>query len=132
LRKHSTDDPVLKRAAHDFAIREAQPVFNEWVGTLADNFGYVMPLSTMKIVSDWFIRNNNSFLDRAAYDKCRRAFIREGIMPRTCMTADDLAAEELDTLNLNSVEGRRRAAQLHREGLRRAENAVQNQFQSQV
>jgi hypothetical protein len=129
LKTRSTDDPVLRRAAHDFAIREAQPTFQAWTDSLRTSFGYSIPLEVAKQVSDWFIRTNNSFLDRAAYDKCRRAFVREGIMPRTCLTADDLAGEEMNGLDLNTVEGRRRAAQLHREGIRRAE-ALQNQFQS--
>ncbi len=42
-------------------------------------------------------------------------------MPRTCLTPDDLAAEEMESLDIRTAEGRRRAAQLHREGLRRAE-----------
>jgi hypothetical protein len=50
-------------------------------------------------------------------------------MPRTCLTPDDLAAEEMESLDIRTPEGRRRAAQLHREGIRRAE-ASQNQFQS--
>jgi hypothetical protein len=130
LRKHSTDDPALKRAAHDFAIEEARPTFNAWVDSLL-SFGYSMPLETAKRVSEWFTRNNRSFLDRASYDDCRRCFVREGIMPRNCLTPDDLAAEEMSGLDLNTVEGRRRAAQLHPEGMRRAESAL-NQFQSQV
>jgi hypothetical protein len=131
LRTRSIDDPVLKNAARDAATIECQPVFTEWVASLADNFGYVLPLSVAKYVERWFIQNNRSFLDRTAYDACRRACVREGLMPRTCLTADDLAGEEMDGLDLTTVEGRRRAAQLHREGLRRAEQALsQNQSQS--
>ena len=130
LRTRSIDDPVLKNATRDAATIECQPVFNEWVTSLADNFGYVLPLSVAKHVERWFIHNNRSFLDGTAYDACRRACVREGLIPRTCLTADDLAGEEMDKLDLTTVEGRRRAAQLHREGLRRAESVVQNQFQS--
>jgi hypothetical protein len=130
LRTRSIDDPVLRNAARDAATIECQPVFTEWVTSLADNFGYVLPLSVAKHVERWFIHNNRSFLDGTAYDACRRACVREGLMPRTCLTADDLAAEEMESLDIRTPEGRRRAAQLHREGLRRAESVVQNQFQS--
>jgi hypothetical protein len=129
LATRSADDPELRNAAHEFAIEEARPTFNEWVDSLLVSFGYSMPLPVAKQVSDWFIQTNHSFLDRSAYDQCRRAFVREGIMPRTCLTPDDLAAEEMESLDIRTPEGRRRAAQLHREGIRRAE-ASQNQFQS--
>ena len=128
LATRSTDDPILRNAAQDFAIREAQPTFQAWTESLMNSFGYAMSLPIAKQVSDWFIRMNRSFLDRRAYDDCRKSFVREGLFPRTCLTADDLAAEELDGLNLNTAEGRRRAAQLHREGLRRAESQNQSQF----
>jgi hypothetical protein len=128
LATRSADDPELRNAAHEFAIEEARPTFNEWVDSLLISFGYSMPLPVAKQVSDWFIQTNHSFLDRSAYDQCRRAFVREGIMPRTCLTADDLAAEEMESLDIRTPEGRRRAAQLHREGLRRAESTAQ--FQS--
>jgi hypothetical protein len=121
LATRSADDPELRNAAHEFAIEEAQPTFLAWTDSLRNSFGYEMSLPIAKQVSDWFIRTNHSFLDRAAYDKCRRAFVREGLMPRTCLTQEDLDAEEMDTLEIRTVEGRRRAAQLHREGLRRAE-----------
>jgi hypothetical protein len=130
LRTRSIDDPVLRNAARDAATIECQPVFTEWVSSLADNFGYVLPLSVAKYVERWFIQNNRSFLDGTAYDACRRACVREGIMPRTCLTPDDLAGEEMDGLDLTTVEGRRRAAQLHREGLRRAEASQNQSFQS--
>jgi hypothetical protein len=130
LRARSIDDPVLKNAARDAATIECQPIFNEWVTSLADNFNYVLPLSVAKYVERWFIQNNRSFLDGTAYDACRRACVREGLMPRTCLTPDDLAGEEMDGLDLTTVEGRRRAAQLHREGLRRAESAVKSSNQS--
>ena len=121
LATRSADDPVLRNAAHEFAIAEAQPTFQAWTESLMNSFGYAMSLPIAKQVSDWFIRTNHSFLDRAAYDKCRRAFVREGLMPRTCLTQEDLDAEEMDTLEIRTPEGRRRAAQLHREGIRRAE-----------
>jgi hypothetical protein len=127
LATRSADDPELRNAAHEFAIEEARPTFNEWVDSLLISFGYSMPLPVAKQVSDWFIQANLSFLDRSAYDQCRRAFVREGIMPRTCLTPDDLAAEEMESLDIRTPEGRRRAAQLHREGLRRAEQASQSQ-----
>jgi hypothetical protein len=127
LKTRPSDDPELRNAAHEFAIEEARPTFNEWVDSLLISFGYSMPLPVAKQVSDWFIRMNRSFLDRSAYDECRRAFVREGLMPRTCLTADDLAAEEMESLDIRTPEGRRRAAQLHREGLRRAEQASQSQ-----
>jgi hypothetical protein len=41
-----------------------------------------------------------------------------------------LDAEEMDTLEIRTPEGRRRAAQLHREGLRRAEASQNQSFQS--
>ena len=128
LRTRSIDDPVLKNAARDAATIECQPVFTEWVTSLADNFNYVLPLSVAKYVERWFIQNNRSFLDRTAYDACRRACVREGLMPRTCLCPDDLAGEEMDGLDIRTPEGRRRAAQLHREGLRRVESMAQ--FQS--
>ena len=130
LRTRSIDDPVLKNAARDAATIECQPVFTEWVTSLADNFNYVLPLSVAKYVERWFIQNNRSFLDRTAYDACRRACVREGLMPRTCLCPDDLAGEEMDGLDIRTPEGRRRAAQLHREGLRRVESAVNQSFQS--
>ena len=130
LRTRSIDDPVLRNAARDAATIECQPVFTEWVTSLADNFGYVLPLSVAKHVERWFIHNNRSFLDGTAYDACRRACVREGLMPRTCLTADDLAAEEMESLDIRTPEGRRRAAQLHREGMRRNESAVNQSFQS--
>ena len=130
LKTRPADDPELRNAAHEFAIAEAQPTFQAWTESLMNSFGYAMSLPIAKQVSDWFIRTNHSFLDRSAYDECRRAFVREGLMPRTCLTADDLAGEEMDKLDIRTAEGRRRAAQLHREGLRRAESAVNQSFQS--
>jgi hypothetical protein len=130
LKTRAADDPVLRNAAHEFAIAEAQPTFQAWTESLMNSFGYAMSLPIAKQVSDWFIRTNHSFLDRSAYDKCRRAFVREGLMPRTCLTADDLAAEEMESLDIRTPEGRRRAAQLHREGIRRNESAVNQSFQS--
>jgi hypothetical protein len=127
LKTRPADDPELRNAAHDYAIAEAQPTFQAWTESLMNSFGYAMSLPVAKQVSDWFIRTNHSFLDRTAYDKCRRAFVREGLMPRTCLTQEDLDAEEMDTLEIRTPEGRRRAAQLHREGLRRAEQASQSQ-----
>jgi hypothetical protein len=127
LKTRPADDPELRNAAHEFAIAEAQPTFQAWTESLMNSFGYAMSLPIAKQVSDWFIRMNRSFLDRSAYDECRRAFVREGLMPRTCLTADDLAAEEMESLDIRTPEGRRRAAQLHREGLRRAEQASQSQ-----
>jgi len=130
LKTRAADDPALRNAAHEFAIAEAQPTFQAWTESLMNSFGYAMSLPIAKQVSDWFIRTNHSFLDRAAYDKCRRAFVREGLMPRTCLTQEDLDAEEMDTLEIRTPEGRRRAAQLHREGIRRNESAVNQSFQS--
>jgi hypothetical protein len=130
LKTRPADDPELRNAAHEFAIAEAQPTFQAWTESLMNSFGYAMSLTIAKQVSDWFIRMNRSFLDRSAYDKCRRAFVREGLMPRTCLTADDLAAEEMESLDIRTPEGRRRAAQLHREGIRRNESAVNQSFQS--
>jgi hypothetical protein len=130
LKTRPADDPELRNAAHEFAIAEAQPTFQAWTESLMNSFGYAMSLPIAKQVSDWFIRMNRSFLDRSAYDECRRAFVREGLMPRTCLTADDLAAEEMESLDIRTPEGRRRAAQLHREGIRRNESAVNQSFQS--
>jgi hypothetical protein len=130
LKTRAADDPVLRNAAHEFAIAEAQPTFQAWTESLMNSFGYAMSLPIAKQVYDWFIRTNHSFLDRAAYDKCRRAFVREGLMPRTCLTQEDLDAEEMDTLEIRTPEGRRRAAQLHREGIRRAEASQIQSFQS--
>jgi hypothetical protein len=130
LATRPADDPELRNAAHEFAIAEAQPTFQAWTESLMNSFGYAMSLPIAKQVSDWFIRMNRSFLDRSAYDECRRAFVREGLMPRTCLTADDLAAEEMESLDIRTPEGRRRAAQLHREGIRRNESAVNQSFQS--
>jgi hypothetical protein len=130
LATRPADDPELRNAAHEFAIAEAQPTFQAWTESLMNSFGYAMSLPIAKQVSDWFIRTNHSFLDRSAYDKCRRAFVREGLMPRTCLTQEDLDAEEMDTLEIRTPEGRRRAAQLHREGIRRNESAVNQSFQS--
>src|ERR1700691_199246 len=90
LKTRPADDPELRNAAHEFAIAEAQPTFQAWTESLMNSFGYAMSLPIAKQVSDWFIRMNRSFLDRSAYDECRRAFVREGLMPRTCLTADDL------------------------------------------
>jgi hypothetical protein len=130
LKTRPADDPELRNAAHEFAIAEAQPTFQAWTESLMNSFGYAMSLPIAKQISDWFIRMNRSFLDRSAYDECRRAFVREGLMPRTCLTADDLAAEEMESLDIRTPEGRRRAAQLHREGIRRNESAVNQSFQS--
>jgi hypothetical protein len=129
LRTRPAGDPELRNAARDAAVIECQPTFSEWTDSLLNSFGYVMPLEVAKHVERWFIRNNRSFLDRTAYDRCRVACVKEGLMPRTCLTPDDISAEEMDGLDIRTTEGRRRAAQLHREGLRRAEEAqaLQNQ-----
>jgi hypothetical protein len=90
---------------------DAKIVFGEWLDSLAKNFEYVMPEEVQREVIALFQKNNRSFLDRKSYDEARLNLVRRGLMPSSCLTAQDRLSMSIESADTRSYEGRRSLAQ---------------------
>lgn len=109
------DPDVLRNAVFQQAMGvEAKETWSGWESSLYTHFGYTLPEKVGRTAAAWFQRQNRSYLDKSAYDDCRKAFVKEGLMPAHLLTRSEQFEIEMDGLNLDTVEGQRRANQLHR------------------
>jgi hypothetical protein len=79
--------------AHYYSV-EAAAVYQRWTSFLYDTFKYVLTAEAKKAAIQFFIDTNSSYLDPKAWEKARRSLVRRGLMPRTCLTPEEVVAEQ--------------------------------------
>ena len=75
---------------------EAREVWSQFWDHMLTTFNYVAPESVKRQFFDEFGRRNLSYLSGKSYDQVRVAFCRRGIIPDTCLTADEKLCFEIE------------------------------------
>jgi hypothetical protein len=96
---------------------EAKAMYDEWLLHLEQVHRFVPSPEQEKAVIEYFRRTNSSYVSSKSYNACRVALVKSGVFPQTSgnipmLTKDELAAWDIDRLNLNDFSDRRKAAQL--------------------
>jgi hypothetical protein len=92
-------------AHHVFSV-EAKTVFDEWIGSLSNNFDFVPTPDQQRAAIDLFIERNLSFLSRKSYDDVRKVLVARGIFPERCLTSEDRAAILIEATDARSYQER--------------------------
>jgi hypothetical protein len=92
-----------KDAVVELAVNQQIPLAQEWMASLANNFGFHITDEQWKWCTQAFKKNNLSYLDRRSYDIVRKAAVAQGIFPESCLTADDRILKEMDDLDLSGL-----------------------------
>jgi hypothetical protein len=77
---------------------QAAEVFKQFVAHVSKTFGHDMTESEQRALITIFQQRNLSFLDHRAYDAARREMVlAKNILPRTCLTQDELLCQEIES-----------------------------------
>ena len=81
--------------SHYYSV-EAAAVYQKWTSWLYETFHYVLTPDAKKAAIQFFQDTNSSYLDPKAWERARRNLVRRGLMPRTCLTSEEVLAEEVE------------------------------------
>lgn len=86
---------------------ENREVFHQFIDHIAKTFGHDLTETEQRELIQWFVRNNRSFLDRAAYDTAKVNLVRRGILNHGVLTSTELFEMGIEETDTQSYESRR-------------------------
>lgn len=93
-------------AESDFLDNHFSPLWGDFLTYLNQKFSFIPSASQARAFLDFVVAHNLSVLNHESFNIARRALVRSGVLPDSCLDADDRLCIEMDSIDTSTAQGR--------------------------